>query len=107
MVRQRLEPERTPMVILTCCKNTNLSCTPITRARTLAPTLGSIDKNDLTHSNAANVAGFTCSLQAACDRTVDFTHILRNQQSSLSKQPPTKRLILTGKDRNQPRLSEQ
>jgi hypothetical protein len=58
------------MVVLSMLQKYTLFLCPIARARTLAPTIRQHDENDLTHSNAAN--GGSRSLQAHCDRTVDF-----------------------------------
>jgi hypothetical protein len=71
MVRQRLSlRERRWSFSALLQKYTLLR--PITQARTLAPTIRQHYENDLTHSNAAIAAG-SRSLQAHCDRTVDFT----------------------------------
>jgi hypothetical protein len=45
------------MAVLSVAAKDTLFPGPIIRARTLAPTLGSIYENDLTHSNAASAAG--------------------------------------------------
>jgi hypothetical protein len=47
------------MAVLSVAAKDTLFPGPIIRARTLAPTLGSIYENDLTHSNAASARRMT------------------------------------------------
>jgi hypothetical protein len=101
MVRVRLSLRERRWSFSACGKNAHRAQS-LGRGHWLQP-LGSIYENDLTHSNAANVAG-SRSLQAPCDRTVDFTHILRNQRFWIGE-ASTNCLILAGKNQNQLRLS--
>jgi hypothetical protein len=69
MVRVRMSLIERRWSFSACGRNTHCAQS-LGRGHWLQP-LGSIYENDLTHSNAAKVAG-SRSLQAPCDRTVDF-----------------------------------
>src|SRR5260370_35329393 len=79
------------MVVLSmAAKYTHCSRAQSLGRGTLAPTIGSMYENDLTHSNAANAAG-SRSLQAPCDRTVDLTYFdeAPNRSREDQNRPPT------------------